>query len=92
MQVHASFYANCGIGHSVNSTGVIIQNQWNHVMMTYNGQTLALYINGALEKTLSASGTVCQSNHPVKLGNEVSVYTPFKGNMDWMKWRFMAMG
>ncbi len=44
--------------------------QWNHVVGTYNGSVVSLYINGSSVATTSASGTIGHSTAPLCLGAE----------------------
>jgi hypothetical protein len=83
LQVHYSLQqSNCSTSVSGDSIGTLFQNQWNHVMMTFDGTVSKIYINGTLQGSQSYNGTPCQNNHPVKIGNEVSAYTGFEGALD----------
>ena len=83
MTVHYSMNrSNCSTWVSGNSTSELFENTWNHLMLTFNGQQLILYINGSPQGTLNYTGTPCLNNHPVKIGDEVSAYTAFAGSMD----------
>ena len=73
--------SDCSTRSTLDSSGALIENQWNHVMMTYDGATQALYINGTLDSDLAISTTPCQNSHPVRIGNE-SAFTPFAGTVD----------
>ncbi|MEZ5670984.1 MAG: LamG-like jellyroll fold domain-containing protein [Thiotrichaceae bacterium] len=42
----------------VNSTQAINVNVWNHVSLTKSGSTISLYINGQLDKQMTASGSL----------------------------------
>jgi hypothetical protein len=43
--------------------------RWYHVVGVYDGQRIALYVNGELEESVTASGTVALNTEPVWLGN-----------------------
>ncbi len=84
-QVHFSFLADdCATAHSYDSVGSLVLNGWNHVMMTYDGTSLDLYLNGYLDRSVSvgAGGGVCQRDVPLKIGDEVAAFTPFAGRVD----------
>ncbi|MEM7348781.1 MAG: LamG domain-containing protein, partial [Chloroflexota bacterium] len=83
MQVHYSLQQNnCSTSVSADSTGSMNKNQWNHVMMTFDGANSKVYLNGTLQGTTAYNGTPCLNNHPIKIGNEVSAYTGFEGILD----------
>ena len=46
-----------GVNHPVIGTAVISSNVWHHVAATYSSPTWNLYLDGALDKTLTLSGT-----------------------------------
>ncbi|MBC8450428.1 MAG: hypothetical protein H8D78_22055, partial [Chloroflexi bacterium] len=60
----------------VGSVAPLIQNQWNHVMGTYDGQALKIYVNGYEQGSESVSGDACQNNHPLQIGGQ------FAGRLD----------
>ena len=43
--------------------------QWHHVAGVYDGQRIALYVDGELEESVTASGPVALNTEPVWLGN-----------------------
>ncbi len=47
----------------------LIKDHWNHVMATYDGERLSIYLNGALSGSAPASGT-CPNDRPVTIGND----------------------
>jgi uncharacterized repeat protein (TIGR01451 family) len=83
MQAHFSFQAgNCTTWRSYSSIGSMTQNAWNHVMITYDGSRFKLYLNGSLDTSADIASSVCQNNEPLKIGRELSAYTPFVGYID----------
>ena len=82
LRVHASFMDTNRNWELLNSETPLNQNEWNHLALTYDGSTLKLYVNGQLDANESTSGTPFQSDHPVKIGKEISVFTPFNGQID----------
>lgn len=72
----------CSTGHFYDSIGSLIQNQWNHVMMLYNGTEFTLYVNGNKDSSHSLNSGVCQNNNPLKIGGGVDWIAPFAGYID----------
>ena len=57
--------------------------QWHHVAGVYDGANLFLYVDGALDVSQPASGSVSQNNYPVEFGqNAEALRTPFNGLID----------
>ncbi len=83
-QVRFSFQAgNCSTWRAYDSVGELLLNQWNHLMMTYDGQQVNLYINGSLDRSVALTSTVCQSDAPLKIGREWNpFFTAFAGRID----------
>lgn len=42
----------------LNSTSVLAKDTWYHVVLTYDGALMALYLNGALNASMAATGTI----------------------------------
>ena len=57
-------------------------NEWNHVMMTYDGSQSNFYLNGSLDRSENIVSSVCQNNGPVTIGGKPAAYTPFAGSID----------
>ena len=66
------------------SPDVAIAGQWYHVVSTYDGTALKLYVNGTLEATTAATGEILQSDDPLWLGrNGHPTYPqPLMGTLD----------
>ncbi|HVV00282.1 MAG TPA: LamG-like jellyroll fold domain-containing protein, partial [Verrucomicrobiae bacterium] len=52
----ADFEEVTGPNHPITGTLVISSNVWHHAALTYNGTNLTLYLDGALDATIPASG------------------------------------
>ncbi|MBN1966622.1 MAG: hypothetical protein JW910_18365, partial [Anaerolineae bacterium] len=79
----------CGAApYSVASATSLIKDQWNHVLGTFDGQRLRIYVNGALQGTYNAPTTLtpCQNNEPLRIGGYQSHYPyrmdTFAGRID----------
>jgi hypothetical protein len=46
----------------------VAQNTWYHVAMTYDGATLKVYVNGALDGSLPVTGAIIQTTQPLRIG------------------------
>lgn len=68
----------------VAATDTIVPNQWVHVAATYDGSQLKLYINGALNNTVSASGTPWNSPEKLYIGYDPGCggRVPYDGKLD----------
>ncbi len=69
---------------SLTGTTELVDNQWQHVALTYDGSQLALYING--EEELSLVTTLAGASETVRLGRDVnpwdsSLYS-YQGHID----------
>ncbi|MCP4537114.1 MAG: DUF11 domain-containing protein, partial [Chloroflexi bacterium] len=64
---------NSGAVRHFTSNAALTENEWNHVLVTYNGNTMALYINGALDNSATTSNAgVCTTSSDVVIGNNVT--------------------
>jgi uncharacterized repeat protein (TIGR01451 family) len=62
----------------LNSNGRLVQDQWNHIVVTYDGQTQKIYLNGSLDrsKTWGSAANPCISGSNLNLGQN------FDGSLD----------
>jgi hypothetical protein len=57
--------------------------QWHHLVATYDGKRIALYVDGVEADAVTASGTLALNNLPVTLGeNAASRGRPWNGWLD----------
>lgn len=57
-----------GSAFTVTSTSVLV-NQWQHAALVYDGAALKLYMNGTLEASVPASGTITNTSVDFLLGD-----------------------
>jgi len=57
-------------------------NTWSHLAATYDGATFALYVNGALVATKSASTNLVQASGPLHIGGNDIWGEYFRGTID----------
>ena len=69
-------------GVSVNLSGNknINDEKWHHVAAVYDGTSIYLYVDGALDASAPATGLISQTSDPVSLGNNVGVYNAYYFN------------
>ncbi|MFX0116240.1 MAG: LamG-like jellyroll fold domain-containing protein, partial [Candidatus Hodarchaeota archaeon] len=58
-----------GSQEAVESTSIVALNGWTHVVATYNGATMRIYINGVDENQNSASIIIGTNNNPLQIGS-----------------------
>lgn len=70
MFTHPDGYAGMAISvpQTENAHGDIIQNEWTHLVGTYDGANIKTYINGVLKGTKSWPGTISGWDENLKLG------------------------
>jgi hypothetical protein len=61
-------YAANGAFVDFKSTTRLDDNNWHHVAVTYDGAFARIYIDGVLENSRGASGTITNTSHPVVIG------------------------
>jgi len=59
-----------------NSTTTLISAGWNHIALTYNGNSLNLYVNGTLASNQSLTGNINSNNNNLIIGKN------FNGTID----------
>ncbi|MFH1947118.1 MAG: LamG domain-containing protein [Candidatus Magasanikbacteria bacterium] len=69
--------------HNITAYG-IYNDEWNHVVFSYDGQEMKLYINGEIKTTIELSGKILQTGHPMSIG-QVNGHSHYKGAIDELK-------
>ncbi len=69
-------YATCSLALSggiagVSGTSVIPDNAWVHLACTYDGSEMKMYVNGSLEGTQPASGSINTNDQPLIIGRNL---------------------
>lgn len=76
------------------SNGTLGDQTWHHVAATFGNGTVKLYVNGALDKTVSGVPTPLVSTEPVAFGREGNYSGgTFNGNIDEIRiWNVVRSG
>lgn len=70
-----------GVMHALGSETRYIPNEWMYVTVTYDGSMIRLYLNGQLEGSEAASGSIGTSSGSLLLGGAPSE-DPLEGRLD----------
>ncbi|MBE2286008.1 MAG: putative Ig domain-containing protein, partial [Prosthecobacter sp.] len=57
-------------------------NAWNHVVATYDGTTLRLYVNGVQQASKAFTTPISQSSQPLVMGGSATTATSWSGLLD----------
>lgn len=81
--IEARFRNSTGVNYDVIGTGVQL-NTWTHLALTYDGATLSLYIDGLLDGSIAASGSIASTTEDFYMGNLLFQTTNywFDGKLD----------
>lgn len=73
-----------GIPLNSGNAAALTNNAWNHVVATYDGTTMRIYVNGELNQSVALTGTGAPGTTPITyLGNAVPTgNTFFPGDLD----------
>ena len=73
-----------GVGRWDQSSGTIPLNVWTHVAVTFDGTNKMFYINGVLDRTVLAPGSIPQRPEPIYIGRQGTVCNCnfFRGALD----------
>lgn len=69
-------------GWTYTPTNTLIDNTWSNVVLTYDGSTMALYINGALAGSTPYVATPASSGKSLHIGKRWDLNNFFKGSID----------
>ncbi len=77
---------NCVTTYGDWSEGSLIQNTWNHVMMSFDGYELKLYLNGSFDGSVelpsyNQNEPLCHNNQPIRIGRAQN-WSGFGGRID----------
>ena len=75
-----SIYYNIGGFLAVSTTTTPIIGQWYHLVGTYDGSVMKIYLNGILENTRSVSGNIEQNEAGLSIGSYDGLPTEYAGN------------
>lgn len=67
---------------SVYSSTIIQENTWYHLVGTYNGTHICLYVNGTNERTKTLTGNMKTSLLPVYIASQKETSSYFNGKID----------
>ncbi|WP_316804118.1 LamG-like jellyroll fold domain-containing protein [Pedobacter nototheniae] len=68
----------------LNSATALTANTWYHVAATYDGATMKIYINGVLDASLSATGTI-SANGTFQVSRSWDANRGFNGQLDELR-------
>ena len=78
-----SGWANTGrFQHSVEGPSALPLYAWTHLVTTFDGSMLRIYVNGVLVRDFAASGTVTASSGKLRIGGNAVWGEYFKGRID----------
>jgi chitodextrinase len=69
------------LGTKLQSTGLIVNGQWNHIAVTYDGTTITLYLNGQSDGATTI-GTIESETGGMRIGIAKDGSTMFDGKID----------
>jgi len=76
------FHVRTPSGYAIlNGTNAVPLNAWTHVVATYDGLAMRLYVNGVLETSMPRSGSIVTYPQPLRIGRGGSEYF-FSGMID----------
>jgi hypothetical protein len=79
-QVSFQRLSSAGVGTYASSTAALPTGTWSHVVVTYDGANMRIYVNGALQQTTASAGSLPSHTSPLRFANEGTQY--FSGKLD----------
>ena len=69
--------------HSINwGAGIPVLNEWYHIALTYNGESLRFFVNGELKNQKEVSGDLKINNRDFSIGSDNGAQKFFNGSID----------
>jgi fibronectin type 3 domain-containing protein len=68
--------------HDLRGTSKLPVGAWSHLAATYNGSTLALYVNGTQVASAAATGSIASNTGPLRIGGNAIWGEYFNGLID----------
>ena len=78
----ASLYISGVAATGLDSTVSLADGQWHHVVGTWDGSTMSLYVDGAFNASMPGTGTPAYWGNPHMIGNRNDGSRPFIGSID----------
>uniref|UniRef100_UPI00404AF40E Ig-like domain-containing protein n=2 Tax=Flavobacterium sp. TaxID=239 RepID=UPI00404AF40E len=77
-----NFAGSGGFG-DVTSNTTVVDGDWHHVAVTYNGTNAIIYVDGILDNSIAGTGNISNSNFAVSIGENLQVQgRNYNGNLE----------
>jgi hypothetical protein len=70
-------FTGVGLSGEVTGTRNINDEKWHHVAGVYDGAKLYVYVDGTLDASIAATGSMVQTREPLAIGNHTGGYAPY---------------
>ncbi|MFB6246657.1 MAG: LamG domain-containing protein, partial [Candidatus Pacearchaeota archaeon] len=77
-----AFRLNNGSRKIITSKTEISVGEWQHVLGTWNGSVMEIYINGEKENSSKYTGTLIDTDRPLRIGRATNGNYPLNGTID----------
>ena len=71
-----------GLYDVTTATGVVPIGAWSHVVATFNGATLTVYVDGVAVKSVALTGAADSGTNPLYIASSTGSYDYFPGTVD----------